>query len=52
MVGIIESFRQVILKGIAPDSGALLISAVISIILLVVCYIYFKLVEATMADFV
>jgi lipopolysaccharide transport system permease protein len=52
MVGIIESFRQVILKGSAPDSGALLISAVISIILLVVCYIYFKLVEATMADFV
>lgn len=52
MVGIIESFRQVLLRGAAPDSGSLLISAVISVILLVVCYIYFKLVEATMADFV
>jgi len=52
MVGIIESFRQVVLRGSAPDSGSLLISAVISVILLVGCYIYFKLVEATMADFV
>lgn len=52
MVGIIESFRQVVLRGSAPDSGSLLISAAISVILLVGCYIYFKLVEATMADFV
>jgi lipopolysaccharide transport system permease protein len=52
MVGIIESFRQVILKGNAPDTESLLISAAISVILLVASYIYFKLVEATMADFV
>lgn len=52
MVGIIESFRQVVLRGSAPDSGSLLISAGISVILLGACYIYFKLVEATMADFV
>jgi len=52
MVGIIESFRQVILRGSTPDTGLLLFSALISIILLVVSYVYFKLVEATMADFV
>jgi lipopolysaccharide transport system permease protein len=52
MVGIIESFRQVILKGTAPESGSLLLSAVISVTLLIASYLYFKQVEATMADFV
>jgi lipopolysaccharide transport system permease protein len=51
MVGIIESFRQVILSGSAPDDS-FPISAAVSVILLVASYIYFKLVEATMADFV
>jgi lipopolysaccharide transport system permease protein len=51
MVGIIESFRQVILKGAAPEIGPLLFAAVIAIILLVFSYLYFKWVEATMADF-
>ena len=51
MVGIIESFRQVILKGTAPEMGSLLFAAVIAIILLVFSYLYFKWVEATMADF-
>lgn len=52
MVGIIESFRQVMLKGAAPEAGSLLLSAAISVTLLVASYLYFKLVEATMADFV
>ncbi|HJU92033.1 MAG TPA: ABC transporter permease, partial [Pyrinomonadaceae bacterium] len=51
MVGIVESFRQVILKGVAPPIGPLLFAAVIAIILLVFSYLYFKWVEATMADF-
>ena len=51
MVGVIESFRQVILKGAAPEPGSLLLSATISVILLVISYFYFKRVEATMADF-
>ena len=51
MVGIIESFRQVILKGAAPEAGSLLLATAIAIILLVVSYLYFKWVEATMADF-
>ena len=52
MVGIIDSFRLVILKGAPPNSSALLFSAVVSVILLFVSYLYFKRVEATMADFV
>jgi lipopolysaccharide transport system permease protein len=52
MVGVIEGFRQVILKGAAPDSRSLLFSAVISVVLLVASYLYFKRVEATIADFV
>lgn len=51
MVGIIESFRQVILKGVAPEIGPLVFAGVIAIILLVLSYLYFKWVEATMADF-
>jgi len=52
MVGIIEGFRRVVLNGAAPEGHSLLASAVISITLLVASYVYFKLAEATMADFV
>jgi lipopolysaccharide transport system permease protein len=52
MVGVIEGFRQVILKGAAPEKSSLLMSALVSVILLVVSYLYFKRVEATMADFI
>jgi len=52
MVGIIESFRQIVLKGEPPDMRSLMFSAVISVILLFISYLYFKRVEATMADFV
>jgi len=52
MVGVIENFRRVILHGEAPDHFALLISALVSVILLVVSYLYFKHVEATMADII
>ena len=51
MVGIVESFRQVILKGTPPDIGPLLFAGIIAIVLLVFSYLYFKWVEATMADF-
>lgn len=51
MVGIVESFRRVILNGAAPETKSLLLSAAIAVILLVVSYLYFKWVEATMADF-
>jgi lipopolysaccharide transport system permease protein len=50
MVGIIENFRRVILQGTAPDFKSLGVSAIISLVLLPLAYIYFKNVEATMAD--
>ena len=52
MVGIIESFRRVILQGEPPDFHALTISAIVSMILLPVAFIYFKHVEATVADII
>ena len=52
MVGVIENFRQVILRGAAPDSRSLVASAVIAMVLLGASYLYFKRVEATMADLI
>ena len=52
MVGVIENFRQVMLRGAAPETHSLMISAVVSVILLIASYLYFKRVEATMADFI
>ena len=52
MVGVIENFRQVILRGAAPDSRSLVASAVIAMMLLGASYLYFKRVEATMADLI
>lgn len=51
MVGIVENFRRVMLNGAAPETSSLLLSAAIAVILLVVSYLYFKWIEATMADF-
>ena len=52
MVGIIESFRRVILQGEPPDFQALAISAIVSMILLPLAFIYFKHIEATVADII
>lgn len=52
MAGIIESLRRVVLHGAAPDITLLSFSALISVVLLVVSYGYFKRVESTMADVV
>jgi len=52
MVGVIENFRRVILDGAPPNFQALGISALISVLLLPVSYIYFKRVEATVADII
>jgi lipopolysaccharide transport system permease protein len=51
MVGIIENFRQVVLRGAVPDTRSLILSATVAVILLAWSYLYFKWVEATMADF-
>ena len=52
MVGIIESFRRVILQGEPPDFHTLAISAMVSMILLPLAFIYFKHIEATVADII
>ena len=52
MVGVIENFRRVLLQGLPPDARTLGVSAVISIVLLAASYVYFKRVEATVADIV
>lgn len=52
MVGLVENFRRVVLQGVAPDFRMLGISALISFILLPAAYIYFKRVEATVADII
>jgi lipopolysaccharide transport system permease protein len=50
LVGVIENFRRVVLQGIEPDFRSLAISAIVAAILLPLTYLYFKRVEATMAD--
>jgi lipopolysaccharide transport system permease protein len=52
LVGVIENFRRVMLQGVAPDFYSLGISALIAAILLPLAYLYFKRVEATMADII
>lgn len=52
MVGLIENFRQVTLHGAAPDLPLLGISTIVSLVLLAAAYLYFKHVEATIADII
>ncbi len=50
MAGLIEGFRRVTVLGQAPDWHLLLVSTIICGALLPVCYLYFKYVDATIAD--
>jgi lipopolysaccharide transport system permease protein len=52
MVGIIENFRQVVLRGARPDYWSLTIAAIVSVVLLFLSYVYFKHLETTMADII
>ncbi|MFN2405170.1 MAG: ABC transporter permease [Pyrinomonadaceae bacterium] len=52
MVGVIENFRRAVLQGVDPDFYSLGVSAVIAAVLLPIAYLYFKKVEATMADII
>lgn len=52
LVGVIENFRRVMLQGIPPDLYSLGISALVAAVLLPAAYLYFKRVEATMADII
>lgn len=52
LVGVIENFRRVMLQGIPPDLYSLGISVLVAAVLLPAAYLYFKRVEATMADII
>lgn len=52
LVGVIENFRRVMLQGTAPDFYSLGVSAAIAVVVLPLAYLYFKKVEATMADII
>jgi len=50
LAGLIENFRNATLHGLAPDPRLMLISSAGSLVLLAAAYVYFKRVEATVAD--
>lgn len=50
MTGIIESYRNVLVKGIAPDEFYIGVAAAGAVFLLILGYLYFKRIEMTFAD--
>ncbi len=52
MASIVDGFRRVLLTGEAPQLDALAISAVVSVVLLVIGYMFFKWVEPLFADLI
>jgi lipopolysaccharide transport system permease protein len=50
MAGLIESYRDVVVHGRAPQTDALVASLAISVLLFVVAYVYFKRAERAFAD--
>lgn len=52
MVGVVEGFRRAVLMGEPPDFRLLGLSAAAAFVLLPASYLYFKRVEATVADII
>jgi lipopolysaccharide transport system permease protein len=50
MVGVVDGFRRAVLNGQAPDPAAISASIATVVVLLPAAYLWFKHVEATMAD--
>ena len=50
LAGIIDAFQHVMLKGIAPDLGAMIPGAILVAVLLPLSYLYFKRAESYFAD--
>jgi lipopolysaccharide transport system permease protein len=50
MAGIVAGFRRAILDGAAPDLSALGVAIAITVLVLPLAYLWFKHVDATMAD--
>lgn len=52
MAGIVSSFRDVLLRRVAPDPEPLRVALIVTAIALPVAYLFFKRAEATMADLI
>jgi lipopolysaccharide transport system permease protein len=52
MAGLIDSYRRIILQARSPDITYLLTAAVISVIVFLLAYVYFKQAEAIFADLI
>ncbi|MFC1668491.1 ABC transporter permease [Chlamydiota bacterium] len=52
MAGIINSYRNILLKGTAPEFSYLLYSAIVSVVLFILAYRYFKKSEKFFADII
>ena len=52
MAGIIDSYRRVVLNGEPPDLTLLGVSALLSLLLFAVSYLYFKRLEMAMSDII
>ena len=52
MVGLIDAFRSVIAHGRAPDWELLGIATAMSLVILVLAYVYFKRAERAFADII
>ncbi len=52
MVGIVDGFRRAVLEGNAPDPHAFTWAALAAVVALPVAYLWFKRVDATLADYI
>jgi lipopolysaccharide transport system permease protein len=52
MAGLIEAYRDVTIRGVMPDWNYLAIAAVVSIVIFIIGYLYFKHVEWQFADII
>jgi lipopolysaccharide transport system permease protein len=52
MAGVVDGFRRAVLDGRPPDAGSLGTAAVVTLVALPLAYVWFKHVDATMADLV
>lgn len=52
MAGLIDSYRRVVLKAESPDLTSLLTAALISLVVFILAYVYFKRAEVVFADII
>ena len=52
MAGLIDSYRRIVLQARWPDTTYLLTAAIISVIVFLLAYVYFKRAEAVFADII